>query len=33
MNARLLETGTMTTNRFFNLDTASYQDGALDART
>ena len=33
MNARLLETGTMTTKRFFNLDAAAYQDGALDART
>ena len=33
MNARLLETGTVNTKRFFNLDTAAYRDGALDART
>ncbi len=33
MNARLLERGTQTTRRFFNLDTAAYRDGALDART
>ena len=33
MNARILETGTTTTKRFFNLDTAAYKDGALDART
>jgi len=33
MNARLLETGTTTTRRFFNLDGAAYRDGALDART
>jgi len=33
MNARLLATGTQTTQRFFNLDTAAYRGGALDART
>lgn len=33
MNDRLLEAGTQTTRRFFNLDTAAYRDGALDART
>ena len=33
MNARLLETGTTTTGRFFNLDAAAYRPGALDART
>jgi AhpD family alkylhydroperoxidase len=33
MNARLLASGTTTTRRFFNLDTAAYRDGALDART
>jgi AhpD family alkylhydroperoxidase len=33
MNARLLETGTQTLRRFFNLDTAAYRDGALDVRT
>ncbi|MBD3222139.1 carboxymuconolactone decarboxylase family protein [bacterium] len=33
MNARLHETGTVNTRRFFNLDTAAYRDGALDART
>ena len=33
MNARLLETGTQTTSRFFNLDTAAYREGALDVRT
>lgn len=32
-NARVLETATMTTKRFFNLDTATYKDGALPART
>jgi AhpD family alkylhydroperoxidase len=33
MNTRLLQTGTTTTRRFFNLDGAAYRDGALDART
>lgn len=33
MNARILETGTLTTKRFFNLDTGTYQDGALNALT
>ncbi|MEZ4388240.1 MAG: carboxymuconolactone decarboxylase family protein [Candidatus Krumholzibacteriia bacterium] len=33
MNERLLAAGTVNTKRFFNLDTASYRDGALDART
>ncbi|MFO7609481.1 MAG: carboxymuconolactone decarboxylase family protein [Candidatus Krumholzibacteriia bacterium] len=33
MNARILETGTLTTKRFFNLDTGTYQDGAVDALT
>jgi AhpD family alkylhydroperoxidase len=33
MNERLLETGTVNTKRFFALDTATYRDGALDART
>ncbi|HOX24824.1 MAG TPA: carboxymuconolactone decarboxylase family protein [Candidatus Krumholzibacteria bacterium] len=33
MNARLLETGTQTTQRFFNLDAATFRHGALDART
>lgn len=29
MNTRILETGTTTTKRFFNLDTACYKTGAL----
>jgi len=29
----VLEEGTKTTKRFFNLDQAVYRDGALDART
>jgi len=33
MNARILETGTTTTKRFFNLDTATYRDGEIDALT
>lgn len=33
MNARILDGGTQTTRRFFNLDGAAYRDGALDART
>mgnify|MGYP001592514143 CR=1 FL=1 len=31
MNARILETGTQTTKRFFNLDGAAYRQGAVDA--
>ena len=33
MNERILENGTLTTKRFFNLDTRCYEDGALKART
>ncbi len=33
LNARVLETATMTTKRFFNLDTNCYRDGALPALT
>ena len=33
MNERILENATLTTKRFFNLDTRCYEDGALDART
>ena len=33
MNARIHETGTTTTKRFFALDERCYQDGAVDART
>jgi AhpD family alkylhydroperoxidase len=33
MNARILETGSQVTKRFFNLDGATYRDGALDVRT
>ena len=33
LNQRILDTATMTTKRFFNLDTACYKDGALPART
>ena len=33
MNARLFETGTTTTKRFFSLDTAAYREGALDVHT
>ena len=33
LNERILEAGTQTTRRFFNLDGAAYRDGALDART
>lgn len=33
MNARILETGTTTTKRFFNLDGAAYKDGTLPALT
>lgn len=32
-NKRVLETATMTTKRFFNLDTGCYKDGALPAVT
>jgi len=33
MNARIHERGTMTTKRFFNLDTRCYEDGVLPVRT
>jgi len=33
MNARILESGTTTTKRFFALDERCYEDGAVDART
>jgi len=33
MNARILDTGTLETKRFFALDTRTYEDGALSART
>ena len=33
MNARIHETGTQVTKRFFNLDGAAYREGALDVRT
>ena len=33
MNARIHETGTTTTKRFFALDERCYEDGAVDART
>ena len=33
MNDRILETGNLGIKRFFNLDTAVYQDGALDRKT
>ncbi len=33
MNERILDSATLTTKRFFNLDTRCYEDGALDART
>lgn len=33
MNERILENATLTTKRFFNLDTRCYEDGALSART
>ncbi|MBC8423728.1 carboxymuconolactone decarboxylase family protein [bacterium] len=33
MNERLLSDATLTTKRFFNLDTRCYEDGALSART
>ena len=33
MNERILDSATLTTKRFFNLDTRCYEDGALPART
>ncbi len=33
MNARIFEIDHQGIKRFFNLDTAAYRDGALDART
>ncbi len=33
MNARILETGNLETKRFFALDSRTYEDGALSART
>ena len=33
MNGRILETDHLGIKRFFNLDTAAYQDGALDGKT
>ena len=33
MNRRILDGGHLGIKRFFNLDTAAYRDGALDART
>ncbi|WP_068348570.1 carboxymuconolactone decarboxylase family protein [Kosmotoga arenicorallina] len=33
MNRRILETGNISTKRFFSLDSAVYNDGALDAKT
>jgi len=33
MNDRILETDNLGIKRFFNLDTAAYQDGALDRKT
>jgi len=33
MNERILTDATLTTKRFFNLDTRCYEDGALPART
>ncbi len=33
MNARIHERGTLTTKRFFNLDTRCYEAGALPTRT
>jgi AhpD family alkylhydroperoxidase len=33
MNERILGSGTLQTKRFFNLDGAAYQDGALSAKT
>ena len=33
MNDRIFESGHLGIKRFFNLDSAAYRDGALDART
>ncbi|MCE2845795.1 MAG: carboxymuconolactone decarboxylase family protein [Sphingobacteriales bacterium] len=33
MNARILEQDNLTLKRFWSLDGAAYQDGALDVRT
>lgn len=33
MNERILSDATLTTKRFFSLDTRCYEDGALSART
>ena len=33
MNARILDTGTLETRRFFALDTRTYEEGALSVRT
>lgn len=33
MNERILAAGTLTTRRFFNLDSGCYREGALDVRT
>jgi ribonuclease HI len=33
MNDRILSSGNIGIKRFFNLDTAAYQDGALPAKT
>jgi len=33
MNERILSDATLTTQRFFNLDTRCYEDGALPSRT
>ena len=33
MNEKILGSGNLQIKRFFNLDSAAYQDGALDART
>jgi len=33
MNDRILASGNLGIKRFFNLDTAAYQDGALPAKT
>jgi AhpD family alkylhydroperoxidase len=33
MNERILASGTLSTKRFFNLDGATYESGALSAKT
>jgi len=33
MNQRILQTGNLTTKRFFALDTQAYKQGALDVKT